>query len=144
MPGRSAADTPWVVHVTDAQARLLEAPNVGVVATLRPDGSPHVTPVWVDWDGRRIRLALRVGQAKERHLRRDDRIGLVVVNAKDVYEYVSISGRAKLVEAGAEALVKRLARKYLDRPDYPADEPGAVRVVAVVEPERVSGRARRS
>jgi PPOX class probable F420-dependent enzyme len=129
------------VPLTDAQARLLLAPNVGVVATVRPDGSPHLTPVWVDWDGRRVRFAIRVGQAKERHLRADDRVGLVVVNADDPYEYVSISGRASLSEDGAAALVARLARKYLGRDDYPAPA-SAVRVVATVEPERVRGRTR--
>lgn len=130
------------MFLTGAQARLLEAANVGVVATLRPDGSPHLTPVWVDWDGRQIRLAIRVGQAKERHLRRDDRVALVVVNARDPYEYVSVSGRATLTEAGAQALVQRLAQKYLGLPDYPADTPDAVRVVAVIEAERVTGRER--
>lgn len=132
------------VPLTEAQVRLLRAPNVGVVATLRPDGSPHVTPVWVDWDGRRARFAIRVGQAKERQLRLDARLALVVVNAADPYEYVSISGRAVLTETGAEALVARLARKYLGRTDYPADTPDAVRVVATIEAERVSGRARPS
>jgi PPOX class probable F420-dependent enzyme len=130
------------VSLTEAQARLLLAPNVGVLATLRPDGSPHATPVWVDWDGRRARFVIRAGQAKERHLRLDDRVTLVVVNAADPYEYVSISGRAVLTERGAEALVSRLARKYLGRADYPADVPDAVRVVAAIEAERVDSRER--
>jgi PPOX class probable F420-dependent enzyme len=130
------------VSLAETQARLLRGPNVGVVTTLRADGSPHATPVWVDWDGRQARFVIRVGQAKERHLRRDDRVSLVVVNAADPYEYVSIAGRAVLTENGAEALVARLARKYLGRSDYPADDPGAVRVVVTIEAERVRGRER--
>ena len=130
------------VPLTAFDTRLLRGPNVGVVATLRADGSPHVTPVWVDWDGEQVRLVLRAGQAKERHLRLDDRVALAVVNARDPYEYVSISGRASLTETGAEALVAKLARKYLGRPDYPAETPDAVRVVAVIAPERVSRRER--
>lgn len=138
---RALVDGPFGVELTESQARLLLAPNVGVVATLRPDGSPHLTPVWVDWDGRRPRFVIRAGQAKERHLRRDDRVALAVVNADDPYEYVSVSGRAALTEEGSEALVARLARKYLGVPDYPAPA-SAVRVVAVVEAERVFGRER--
>jgi PPOX class probable F420-dependent enzyme len=130
------------VSLTEAQGRLLRAPNVAVVTTLRPDGSPHATPVWVDRDGRRVRFVVRVGQAKERHLRLDDRVALVVVNARDPYEYVALSGRAVLSETGAEALVARLARKYLGRPDYPADRPDAVRAVAEIEVERVFGPER--
>jgi PPOX class probable F420-dependent enzyme len=130
------------VSLTEAQARLLLAPNVGVVVTLRPDGSPHATPVWVDWDGIRARFVIRVGQAKERHLRLDDRVALVVVNADDPYEYVSISGRAVLAEAGAEEHVSRLARKYLGRDDYPAETPDAVRIVVAIDAEQVSGRLR--
>ena len=138
-----AGDTLAVV-LSEAQARLLQAPNVGVVVTLRPDGSPHATPVWVDWDGRRVRFVIRVGQAKERHLARDPRVALAVVNAADPYEYVSISGRVVLTETGAEALVADLAQKYLGRADYPADDPDAVRVMATIEPECVSSRERSS
>lgn len=139
-PGRAAfSDVP----LTAAQARLLVAPNLGVVATLRADGSPHLSPVWVDWDGRRAAFVIRVGQAKERHLRADDRVALVVVNADDPYEYVSVSGRASLSLDGAEALVAKLARKYLGVPDYPSP-PSAVRVVASVEPQRVFGQERGS
>ena len=130
----------FALPLGDLQTRLLPAPNVGVVATLRPDGSPHLTPVWVDWDGRRARFVVRVGQAKERHLRRDDRVGLVVVNALDPYEYVSISGRASLTDRGAESLLARLAREY-GRPDYPERE-RATRLVVTIEAARVSGRER--
>jgi PPOX class probable F420-dependent enzyme len=141
--GHAPRDTVDVM-LSEAQARLLRAPNVGVAVTLRANGSPHATPVWVDWDGRRARFVIRAGQAKERHLRRDPRVALVVVNAADPYEYVSISGRAVLTEAGAEALVAELAGKYLGRADYPADTPDAVRVVAAIDPEQVSWRARPS
>jgi PPOX class probable F420-dependent enzyme len=139
--GTRAGDT-LGVSLTEAQGRLFRGPNVGVVTTLRVDGSPHATPVWVDWDGRHVRFVIRVGQAKERQLRRDPRVALVVVNAADPYEYVSISGWVVLAETGAEELVAKLARKYLGRSDYPADTPGAVRVVATIEPEGVSSRER--
>lgn len=127
--------------LTETQARLLLAPNLGVVATLRRDGSPHLTPVWVDWDDGKVRFVIRTGQAKERHLRRDDRVALAVVNADDPYEYVSISGRVSLSESGADALVAKLARKYLGVPEYPLRGPG-VRVIAVLDPVRVFGRDR--
>lgn len=130
------------VTLTEAHARLLRSANVGVVTTLRADGSPHATPVWVDWDGRRAVFVIRVGQAKERHLRLDDRVALVVVNAADPYEYVAIEGRAVITEDGAGALVGRLARKYLGRDDYPADAPDAVRVVVAIEAEKVLSRER--
>src|SRR5438874_411360 len=64
-----------MAELTPDQARLLEEPNVGVLATIRRDGTPHATPIWVDWDGERVVFNTAVGRAKERHMRRDPRVG---------------------------------------------------------------------
>ena len=74
----------------DEKARkFLEQPFVGEVTTLRPDGSPHSTVVWVDTDTDVVMFNTAVGRAKERHLRKDPRIALIVVDPENVYRWVT-------------------------------------------------------
>jgi PPOX class probable F420-dependent enzyme len=124
--------------LTDRQAKLLLDNNVGALATIREDGTPNVTPVWVDWDGRHILVNTSYGRAKELHLRRDPRCTLLVVNPKDADDWVSVTGRAiEITEDGAEAHIDKLAMKYQGVAKYPFLLPGERRVKVVIRPERV-------
>src|SRR5207247_2225172 len=88
----------------DEKARaFLQQPFVGEVTTLRNDGSPHTTVVWVDVDTDEVIFNTAVGRAKERHLRNDPRISLIVVDPENSYRWVSVSGTAAARPAGAEA-----------------------------------------
>ena len=123
--------------LTEQQARLLTEPNYSSLATIRCDGTPHVTPVWVDWDGEHVLVNTAAGRAKEQHLRRDPRAGVLVVDRENPYEWVSVTGMAELTEGGADEHIDAMAKKYLDEDTYPFRKEGEQRVIFRIEPERV-------
>lgn len=107
------------------------------LATLMPDGSPQVSPVWVDYDGRHILINSAKGRVKDKNMRRDPRIGLDLIDPENPYRHVSIRGRVvDITEEGAHAHIDRLAKKYLDQDKYPHGVPGELRVVYRIQPER--------
>ena len=122
----------------DEKARdFLEKPFVGGATTLRPDGSPHSTVVWVDVDTDVVMFNTAVGRAKERHLRQDPRVSLIVVDPEDAYKWVAVSGTAELTTEGADDQIDKLAKKYLGKDEYPFRKATETRVKVVIEPERV-------
>jgi len=122
----------------DEKARsFLEQPYVGQVTTLRPDGSPHSTVVWVDTDTDVVMFNTAVGRAKERYLRRDPRVALIVVDPENAYRWVSIDGKAELTTEGAEAQIDKLAKKYLGQDEYPWRKPEEERITVRIHPERI-------
>jgi PPOX class probable F420-dependent enzyme len=128
-----------MVKLTAAVKALLDAPNFAHLATLMPDGSPHVTVVWLDTDGDLIRFNTAEGRVKPRNLRRDPRVAISVIDQNNPYAWVSIRGRVvELTPEGADAHIDRLAGKYLGQDTYPMRREGEVRLTAVIEPEHVS------
>src|SRR6266480_4532111 len=123
--------------LTKKQREFLEQPFVGEVTTLRPDGSPHTTVVWVDVDTDEVIFNTAVGRAKERHLRKDPRISLIVVDPENSYRWVSVSGTAELSTEGADDEIDRLAKKYLGKDEYPWRKPEEERINVRIRPERV-------
>src|SRR2546423_11809676 len=117
--------------------RFLEEPFVGEVTTLRPDGSPHTTVVWVDVDTGEVIFNPAGGRAKERYLRKDPRVSLIVVDPEDPYRWVSVSGTAELSTEGADAEIDKLAKKYLGKDEYPWRSPDEQRINVRIRPEKV-------
>ncbi len=114
-----------------------ENPFVGVVTDLRPDGSLHSTIVWVDVADGHVGFNTAVARAKERYLRNDPRISLVVVDPADTHKWVSVSGRAEFVTEGADAQIDKLAKKYLGVDSYPYRTDTEVRVGVRIVAEKV-------
>lgn len=125
-----------VAKLTAAQAQLFLDANYAVATTLRRDGSPHQTAVWVDWDGERVLFNTAEGRKKPEHLRRDPRASVFVFDGGDPYRWVSVSGPAELEAEGAEEHIHKLSRKYRGR-DYNLPE-GQQRLIVRVTPERVT------
>lgn len=126
--------------LTEKQAELFLDSNLGVLGTLRGDGSTHLTPLWVDWDGEHVVVNTAIGRVKERHMRADPRVSVVVLDRNDVARYVSVTGRAELDTDGAEDHIDKLAKKYLGVDKYPEDAraPGERRIIVRITPERVT------
>jgi len=123
----------------EAQKRFLdESPFVGTVTTLRPDGSPHSTIVWVDVEDGKVSFNTARGRAKPRYLEQDPRASLLVVDPEDPYRWVAVSGHAELTEQGADAQIDKLAKKYMGKDEYPWRKPEETRVKVLIEPEQVS------
>src|SRR5213079_3155809 len=93
---------------------LDENPFVGVVTTLREDGSPHSTIVWVDVEDGKPSFNTATGRAKPDHLQHDPR---------DSYKWVAVSGHAQVTEEGADAQIDKLAKKYIGKDEYPWRKP---------------------
>jgi PPOX class probable F420-dependent enzyme len=119
-------------------ARLLVGRNWGNLVDLRPDGSPHVTPVWVDYDGEHVLVNSAYGRCKVRNIQRDPRVALDGLPSDDQQSgYVAVSGTAELVDEGADEHIDKLAKKYLGVDKYPFRAPGERRVIIRITPERV-------
>jgi PPOX class probable F420-dependent enzyme len=125
--------------LNERQAELLWSENIAVVATVRPDGSPQLTPTWVDYDGEHVLINTAEGRAKPKNLRRHPVVSVCVVDCDDPYNWVSITGRAELTHEDAEEHIHKLSRKYTGD-DYPL-KPDERRVIVKITPERVNPRS---
>ena len=122
----------------EQQRRFLdENPFVGVVTTLRDDGSPHSTVVWVDVEDGKPSFNTALGRAKPKHLQHDPRASLLIVDPNDAYKWVAVNGPIKLTEDGADAQIDKLAKKYIGKDEYPWRKPTETRVKVLIEPEKV-------
>jgi PPOX class probable F420-dependent enzyme len=121
-----------------AAKALLEEPVIANLATVDPDGRPHVTPVWVDVEGDDLVVNTAEGRAKTKHLRGSAMVGVSVVDPKDPYRVVALQGVVDdITTEDADAHIDRLARKYLGVDSYPMRQPGEQRVKVLIRPERV-------
>ena len=120
-----------------ARKFLDESPYVGVVTTLREDGSPHATIVWVDVEGDKVSFNTALGRAKPKHLKHDPRASVLMVDPNNSYKWVAVSGPAELTEEGADAQIDKLAKKYLGKDEYPWRNPEETRVKVLIEPQKV-------
>ena len=118
---------------------LLEKQAFGNLGTLMKDGSPQVTPVWVDYDGKYVRINSAKGRVKDLNIRRDPRVAITLQDPANPYRYLEIRGRVtEITEVGADEHINKLSQKYLGKPVYPFRQPGEIRVVYKIEPLKVS------
>jgi PPOX class probable F420-dependent enzyme len=124
--------------LSEAQLRFLaENPFVGVLTTLRPDGSPHSTVVWVDVEDGVVSFNTEEGRAKVRYLDDDPRVSLLVLDPSDPYKWVSISGTTDVTTEGAREQIDRLAKKYIGEDRYPWASPDKRRLKVLIRPAHV-------
>jgi len=110
------------------------------LATLMPDGSPQVTPVWIDYADGAIRFNTAKGRVKARNLKVGSPLALAIMDPDEPYRYLQVRGRVRRVqEEGADAHIDSLAKKYLGKDKYPFRQPGEVRVMYEIEPASASG-----
>lgn len=96
---------------------FLREPNPAVIATLRPDGSPHTVATWYDWEGSRILVNMDESRLRLGYMRRDPRVALTILDKDSWYEHISILGRVVSIERDPDlADIDRLALRYLGRP----------------------------
>jgi len=125
--------------IPEKYADLLEKQAFGNLGTLMKDGSPQVTPVWVDYDGKHVRINSAKGRVKDKNMRRDPRVSIALQDPANPYRYLEIRGRVvEITEKGADDHINKLAKKYLGKDIYPFRQPGEVRVLYKIEPEKVS------
>lgn len=91
---------------------FLKTKALANVATLKKEGSPHVLPLWVDYDGRYFYLTILNGRSKLKHLRRDNRIALSIASETMPYKAVVVEGTAELTEQDVWEITERVSFKY--------------------------------
>jgi PPOX class probable F420-dependent enzyme len=108
------------------------------LATLNPDGSPQVTPVWVDFDGTHVLINTAKGRVKAKNLAREPRVAISLSDPDNPYRYLGIQGRVvEMTETGGDAHIDKMAKKYFDKDTYPYRAPGEVRVIVKIAPDKV-------
>ena len=109
------------------------------LGTLNSDGSPQVTPVWVDYDGKHVRVNSARGRLKDKNIARDPRVSLSIQDPENPYRYLEIRGKVvEATEKGADDHINSLAKKYLGKDIYPFRQPGEKRVIYKIEPHKFS------
>ncbi|MFD9867550.1 PPOX class F420-dependent oxidoreductase [Streptomyces niveus] len=131
------------VALSEKLKELLDSPVFVAIATIQPDGSPQVSPVWVKRDGDDILISTTVGRRKEENLRRDPRVTVLLQPFDAPYSYAEIRGSATLTTEGGQELIDELAVKYVGK-SYSEFNPNAgqddARVVVRITPRKVVGR----
>ena len=118
--------------------QLLLGKNFASFATLMKDGSPHVAPTWVDYDGDMVLINTAAGRIKERNVNLDKRVALSVYDSSNPYNMVTIRGKVKeITEQDADSHIDRLAKRYLGLDSYPFRSTDEKRIILKIMPERV-------
>lgn len=128
-----------MAELTPGVCALLEARNWCSLATVMKDGSPQVTPMWVDTDGRYVLVNTANGRVKVRNVERDNRVALCVFDQDNPQKRAIIRGRVvEVTENGADEHINRLAKKYRGENVYRASRPGEQRIMIKIDPEHVT------
>ena len=124
--------------MSETVIKLIDGKNFAYLATLLPDGSPHVTPMWVDHEGDMLLMNTAVGRVKQRNITRDPRVSITIVDSNNPYDRTIIHGRVvSQIEQGAEAHIDKLAKKYTGANKYQKASPNEKRIIIKIEPLRI-------
>lgn len=125
--------------IPDKYIDLFGKKSFANLATIMPNGSPQVTPVWIDYDGENVVFNTAVGRQKDKNLQANGRVSLALSDPDNPYRYLEVRGT--VVERtldGADAHIDKMAKKYMGVDVYPGRQPGEVRVIYKIKPERIS------
>jgi PPOX class probable F420-dependent enzyme len=111
------------------------------LATLMPDGSPQVSPVWCDFDGTHILVNSARGRQKDKNMVQNAKVALSMTDPENPYRYLEVRGTVtEITEQGADAHIDKLARKYMGVDSYPYRTPTEVRVIYKIAPTKTTQR----
>jgi PPOX class probable F420-dependent enzyme len=126
-------------HRTTAPvAKLLQDKNFAFLSTLMSDGSPQVTPTWVDVEDNVILVNTTDARLKYKNISRDPRVAVSVTDRNNPYNMVTIRGKAiERTNQGADEHINKLAKKYLGVDEYPMKSPDEKRIIIKIKPEKI-------
>ena len=124
-------------ELSDFDLELLREPNYAEVVTLNEDGSPHATITWVDAFEGDLLVNTAQGRKKDRNMRRDPRVAVLVMKNDDAYHWMSVQGAVvdRVTGPQAEAHIDALSHKYDGEPWTPVA--GQVRVIYRIRPDHI-------
>lgn len=118
---------------------LFEKKAFANLATLNADGTPQVTPVWVDFDGSHVLVNSARGRRKDRNIERNRAVALSIQDPDNPYRYLEVRGHVEeITEQNADQHIDKMAKKYLGADKYPFSQAGEVRVLYKIKPEHTS------
>ena len=119
--------------------KFFEGKNFAFLSSLMKDGSPHVTPTWVDIEDDNILINTALGRIKQTNISRDPRIALSIIDRDNQYEMVTVRGKVTEQITGdvAEKHIDKLARKYINLDKYPRRSKNEQRVILKIKPEKI-------
>ena len=118
---------------------LIARPVLASLTTLGPDGSPQITPLWIDQDGDDLLFNTAEGRVKARHMHREPRVAVSVIDPDDPYNVVALQGTVTdITTEGADAHIDALAHKYLGVDSYPMRREGEVRITVRVRTDHIA------
>jgi PPOX class probable F420-dependent enzyme len=126
--------------VTDPSVRkIFEGKNFVFISSIMKDGSPQVTPTWVDIENGNILVNTAIGRIKHKNISRDPRVALAIADQNNPYDMVTVRGRTieQLTGDAAEEHIDKMAKKYIGKDKYPFRLPGEKRVILKIKPEKV-------
>lgn len=127
--------------IPETHRDLLQKRAFAHLATIMPDGTPQVTPVWCDYDGTHVRINSAEGRVKDRNMRQNPQVALEIMDPDNPYRYLALRGRVvEITKDGADAHIDLLAKKYLGQERYPYRRAGEVRVLYKIQPDHVSSK----
>jgi PPOX class probable F420-dependent enzyme len=104
--------------IPDSYLDLLTQPIHGVLTTMMPDGQPHSSLVWCDYDGVCVRVNTTRQREKGRNMLANPKVSLLVVDPENTARYLEIRGEVELIEEGALDHLDQLTRHYTSHPHY--------------------------
>lgn len=126
------------IRLTERALKFIDGKNFAFLATLLPDGSPHVTPMWVDHEGDMVIMNTAMGRVKQNNVARDPRVSLAIADSNNPYDRIVIHGRVvDQTEQGAEAHIDKLAKKYTGLNKYQKTSPTEKRIILKIEPLQI-------
>jgi PPOX class probable F420-dependent enzyme len=126
--------------VTDPSVRkIFEGKNFVFISSIMRDGSPQVTPTWVDIENGNILVNTAIGRIKHKNISRDPRVALAIADQNNPYDMVTVRGRTieQVTGDAAEEHIDKMAKKYIGKDKYPFRSPGEKRVILKIKPEKV-------
>ncbi len=126
--------------ITDPSIKsLFENKNFAFVGTSMKDGSPHVTPTWVDIEDNYILINTAIGRVKQKNVARDPRVSVSIADMNNPYHMVTVNGEIveQIKGEEAEKHIDKLAKKYLNKDKYPGRAPGEERILLKIKPKKV-------
>ena len=125
--------------IPEKYADLFEKKAFASLATVNSDGTPQVTPVWVDYDGTNVIVNSARGRRKDKNMTKNAAVSLSIMDPDNPYRYLEVRGRvAEITEDGADQHIDKMAKKYIDADKYPWRRQGEVRVMYKIEPLHTS------
>ena len=125
--------------IPEKYADLFQKKAFANLATVMPDGTPQVTPVWVDFDGKHVIVNSARGRRKDKNMNQNSSVALSIMDPDNPYRYLEVRGRvAEITEEGADQHIDKMAKKYMGVDKYPYRQSGEVRVMYKIEPKRTS------